>query len=606
LPFSLSILNDSDRELTTAASQRFEAESVIDRLKDLCRRSRVEGLAALRAEQDPLIRIGMEVDAEGAVAKNSLGVFDLSWQAREHPEWAADITHEVEAVRARLQQAHGTPPRFLIWAGMGGSIEDKVLYHAAGLLKGGPAFYALDSTDPGKLKAIIHDMQTRSGRPLPEILRSTLVIGMAMGMTSYEPVVNLQKLAKLFDDNGVASEANFLYMTLDGSLLDQFAGPRGYTRVPLQPDQRNSTAGRHSSPLTRGSLYPLALANNDLAAWIAGTFLSPEEVAAALRLGAFLHQQGVAGRDQITLLLPKSWSAAGVWTKQDFEESLGKSEALGLKIVIGERVRPRHYQRADDPAQHRVFLAIQRKGEAHPEADGITTLRHDGYPLAVATFDAGAPLSRYMQFIHYVVFAIGYLRDMNFVTQPGVELYKSIAAEIFEEARQNGGIEHTHAWSKIPRDKEPWEGVVSISPKRYAALLSRSKARYAELTFFGDLRYTPEGQALRACLDRAANRVFRMPRKMPVDIYEGPAMNHSYHEMIIGHGGCFSTVLLSVKQSRFAAAGYDPDYHMAQFLATKTALERRHRDVVALTIQDTSEKSLETLDNFFREVAALG
>ena len=475
-----------------------------------------------------------------------------------------------------------------------------------GLLQGGPTFYALDSTDPGKLKAIIHDMQVRSGAQLPEILRGTLVVGMAMGMTSYEPVVNLQKLAKLYDDNGVASEANFLYMTLDGSLLDQFAAPRGYTRVPLQPDSRNTTGGRHSSPLTRGSLYPLALAHNDLAEWIGGTFLSPEEVAAALRLGAFLHQQGIAGRDQVTLLLPKSWAGAGLWTKQDFEESLGKSESLGVKIVIGERVRLRHYHRAADTDQHRVFLVIQRKGEAHPEAEGITTLRHGGYPLAVATFDAHAPLSRYMQFIHYVVFALGYLREMNFVTQPGVELYKSIASEIFDEAAQKGGIENTTAWSKIPRDKELWQGVVSISPKRYAALLSRSKARYAELTYFGDMRYSPEGRALRACLDRAANRVFRMPRKMPVDIYEGPAMNHSYHEMIIGHGGCFSTVLLSEKQSRFPAAGYDPDYHMAQYLATKTALERRHRDVVALTIQDTTEKSLETLDEFFREVAALG
>lgn len=603
---SLSILNDSNRDLSTAAFRRFEAESVIERLKSLSRCVREHGVASLKPDEEPLIRLGMEIDGDGNVTKSLLGVFDLSWQAQEHPEWAGEIVREVEAVRSRLQQAHGVPLRFLIWAGMGGSIEDKLLYHAAGLLKGGPTFYALDSTDPAKLKAIIHDMQVRSGAQLPEILRATLVVGMALGMTSYEPVLNLQKLAKLYDDCGVASEANFLYMTLDGSLLDQFAAARGYTRVPLQPDNRNTTAGRHSSPLTRGSLYPLASAHNKIDAWIGGTFLSPEEISVALRLGAFLHQQGVAGRDQVTLLLPKSWAAAGLWTKQDFEESLGKRETLGLKIVIGERVRPRHYHRAGDAGQHRVFLVIQRKAEAHPEAEGITSLRHGGYPLAIATFDAHAPLSRYMQFMHYVVFAIAYLREMNFVTQPGVELYKSIASEIFDEARQKGGIEKTAAWSKIPRDKELWEGVMSIAPKRYAALLGRSKARYAELTYFGDMRYSPEGQAMRACLDRAANRVFRMPRKMPVDIYEGPAMNHSYHEMIIGHGGCFSTVLLSEKQSRFPAAGYDPDYHMAQFLATKTALERRHRDVVALTIQDTSEKSLETLDNFFREVAALG
>jgi len=45
-----------------------------------------------------------------------------------------------------------------------------------------------------------------------------------------------------------------------------------------QLDNDNSTAGRHSAPLTRGSLYPLALAGVDLASWIAGSELSDEEI----------------------------------------------------------------------------------------------------------------------------------------------------------------------------------------------------------------------------------------------------------------------------------------------------------------------------------------
>jgi hypothetical protein len=46
-------------------------------------------------------------------------VFGLSWQAAEHPEWAAQIAQEVAAVRARIQEAHGVRLRFLIWAGHG-------------------------------------------------------------------------------------------------------------------------------------------------------------------------------------------------------------------------------------------------------------------------------------------------------------------------------------------------------------------------------------------------------------------------------------------------------------------------------------------------------
>ena len=104
---------------------------------------------------------------------------------------------------------------------------------------------------------------------------------------------------------------------------------------------------------------------------------------------------------------------------------------------------------------------------------------------------------------------------------------------------------------------------------------------------------------MRKTLDRAAERVFRASLKMPADVYEGPAMNHSYHEMVIGHGKCFSTVLFPEKQEQIAAAGYTADYHSAQFLSTKLALEQRGRAVVAIVLKDLSERSLAALDEFF-------
>ncbi len=599
---SLSILNDSHRDSSRILFERFTSENVLERLKAVDRRAREEGLESLDPQDDALIRIGTEFDDSGRVTKNSLGVFNLTWQAQEHPEWAEQVAAEVATLKREIAEAHAVPLRFLIWAGMGGSIEDKSMYNAAGLLRGGPRVYSLDSTDPAKLKAIVHDMQERSGLSMPEILKSTLVVGMAMGMTSYEPVVNLEKLAALYERNHIDSRANFVYMTMPGSVLDQFAGPRGYRGIPLQMDEGNSTAGRHSAPLTRGSLIPLALAGVDLKSWIAATFLSEEEIQTAWKLAAFLQAQALEGRDKVTVLLPKSWAGAGLWTKQDFEESLGKSEEIGVKVVIQEKVKVRYLRHASDQKQDRVFLAVQLKGEAHPEAAGITALRHARYPIAILTLPATAPLSRYMQFIHYTVFGLGYLRNMNFVTQPGVELYKAIASEVFEEAKQAGGTQNTAAWKELLQEQK------KRTPERYAAelkkLASSREIEYGELTFFGDLRYSEEGRNMRKSLERAADRVFRSRLKMPVDIYEGPAMNHSYHEMIIGHGKCFSTILISEKQSRFPAAGYEPDYHMAQFLATKMALERKGRHVVALVVKDLTDASLLKLDEFFREAAA--
>jgi hypothetical protein len=203
-------------------------------------------------------------------------------------------------------------------------------------------------------------------------------------------------------------------------------------------------------------------------------------------------------------------------------------------------------------------------------------------------------------------------------------LYKAITNPLYEHSRVVGGIEKVPEWQKMkasPRQKK-FRGQLTFyydrlpcefkldgrdAPEAYAALLKQlaeSRAvEYGELTFFGDTRYDPDGQALRKRLERAGERVFRQKLKMPVDLYEGPAMNHSYHEMIIGHGRCFSTVLLSEKAAKIPEAKYTADYHRAQFLATQMALEQRGRVVVALTLKSLEEPALDALDAFFGEVA---
>ncbi len=619
MDLSLHLLNDKPE-----SQSYFESVVKLDlvaRLKTLESRAQRKGIEALDPSKNRLIAIGMELDSSGQkVKKDHYGVFNLAWQAARHPEWAEQIRLEVDALRNAIRQAHGAPLQFLIWAGMGGSAEDKHMYQALGLLKGRPRCYVLDSTDPAKLKHILEDIQRRSKLDVAAALRRTLVVGMAMGMTSYEPVVNLERLAALYDRHGIDSHANFIYLTVPGSLLDQFAAPRGYRRVELQLDRANSTAGRHFSPLTRGSLYPLELCGAPLDAWIAATDLTRQDIATAWRLSAFLHAQIGAGRDKVTLMLPKVWTGAALWTKQEFEESLGKSEAWGIKIVIGEKIRITNYKSPREAAQDRVFLSIHHQGDAAESRAKAASLRRAGYPLATLTLPRSTVLSRYMQFIHYAVFGLAWLRDTNFVTQPGVELYKAIANRLYADALKNGGIEKTAAWTArlaSPRQSK-WRARVTLhhngvnasgrtAPRIYAELLGAALmagAGYAELTFFGDTRYSPKGHSLLLTLNRAAEALFRAKAKIPVDIYEGPAMNHSYHEMIIGHGRCFSTILLaeSVEQSR--EVDYPSDYHRAQFLATIQALEDRGRAVTAITLKDLEAPTLDALEEFFHQAAA--
>ncbi len=602
----LTLLNhDTDRYYQTLLH-----DQVLDRTRRVAALAREKGLEALDTP-DPLVQISAEIDANGRVTKNSLGVLDLAWQAAEHPEWATMIGREIDQIRAAIRAAHGVELRYLIWAGMGGSAEDKSMYDALGLLRGGVRLYILDSTDPAKLQAILADLARRGGA-LPRALRQTLVVGMAMGMTSYEPVVNLEKLHLLYRKHRIVSAANFIYMTLPGSLLDQFAGPRGYRRVELQPDNDNTTAGRHSGPLTRGSLYPLALNGVNLDAWIAATQLTAEEADAALRMAAFLHGNGLASRDKVMLLLPREWEGAGIWTKQDFEESLGKSEELGIKVFLTPRVIPAS-----------VFWFVRVKGCHNPS---WKSLGRAGRPLAVLELEGRLPLPRYMQWVHHVVFAMGYLRRMNFVTQPSVELYKQITNELHAQACKSGNVERTRQWRALAATRfqaraaggltlyydsliaagllapeelpEPGAGAAEVLAAALGKLLSAGKVEYLELTFYGDTRYQRNGRLLRGVLDKAGGWL-----PAPADVYEGPAMNHSYHEMIIGHGRCFSIAMLSRRQAAIRSIDYRADYHKAQWIATKLALQQRGRAVVALTLPDTGATARRALNTLFRQVA---
>jgi glucose-6-phosphate isomerase len=609
-----------DRSGSEGHYRKFAQDEVLAKLKLLDARAERKGLSSLDPKKNKLIPLGMEIGGNGRVTKNSYGLFHLSWKAEKDGDWHTRVESELAEIREAIHKRHGAKLRFVIWCGMGGSAEDKSAYNGLGLLKRGPRLYVLDSTDPAKLKAILADMKRRSGLTMPEMLKSTLVVGMAMGMTSYEPVINLEKLYDLYTKHKVDSQPNFIYMTMTGSLLYQFASPRGYRRMELQLDNGNATAGRHTGPLTRGSLYPLGLAGIDLKEWIAGTFLTQEEIILAFRFASFLHAQGVAGRDKVTLLLPRELEGIGLWTKQNFEESLGKSEEIGIKIVIGEKPKLANYRAPRDARQDRVFAAVQLSGSREYPADKVAALKRAGYPVAVVTLDRGTPVSAYMQWIHYAVFGAGYLRNMNFVTQPSVELYKAITQRIAKPAakkaawqrlkdpavsvRYRGGVSIHFPHCKKWVDAQPKGSATEVYASLIRSLLAAGAIDTAELTFFGDTRYSEAGKKVRRVLDRAADRVFRAKLKMPVDVYEGPAMNHSYHEMIIGHGKCLSTVLLSEDAGEIREIGYTADYHETQFLATQMALADRGRAVVAILVKDLSDSALATLDEFFGQTAA--
>jgi hypothetical protein len=73
--------------------------------------------------------------------------------------------------------------------------------------------------------------------------------------------------------------------------------------------------------------------------------------------------------------------------------------------------------------------------------------------------------------------------------------------------------------------------------------------------------------------------------------------------MLAGPGGCFTLLVLSATQNRFALAGFEPDHHIADFLLAKLTLERKHRLVRAILVKDLSAESIAGLVEFFSRTA---
>ena len=94
-----------DRPESASSFARFQAASVLKSLKALDSRARRKGLESLDPERGALIPIGMEIE-NGRVVKNGYGVFDLPWQAEEHPEWPGKIAAELDAIREGIRAAH--------------------------------------------------------------------------------------------------------------------------------------------------------------------------------------------------------------------------------------------------------------------------------------------------------------------------------------------------------------------------------------------------------------------------------------------------------------------------------------------------------------------
>src|SRR5712692_3739699 len=181
----------------------------------------------------------------------------------------------LEQVEAEAREIWERGIRNIIWAGMGGSIMAVRVLIDLGFCSsrdnGHVTIYPLDSTDPAALNGIVREIAKAKNLALPPgeesshptflraLLNDVMMVGVALGMTSEEPITHLEWFTDLLKQAGLRPAEHLLVMTLPDSYLDRFANAQQAPSRPLQPDGGTGTGGRMSAPTTRVFLLPAAL-----------------------------------------------------------------------------------------------------------------------------------------------------------------------------------------------------------------------------------------------------------------------------------------------------------------------------------------------------------
>ncbi|KAG8457810.1 hypothetical protein KFE25_005079 [Diacronema lutheri] len=418
------------------------------------------------------------------------------------PPAIAAVRHLADEVRARVRDAHGASAkvRHVIWAGMGGSIEDKNALLGAELLPepvdvasasnaGGAAgeggygtdgtgtddcpicFWTLDDVNADSLAHILaaigagararrgapaHDptpASTAAAATAPDAsappvavdadlaagLRETIVIAQALGMTSFEPAFNVQAaLAPLFARAGLPLAAHFCKVTIPGSILDTtLSAP--IVALPHQPAAL-PLAPAHGAAVLR------------IAAWIdAACRASPRKEALVLRLPAEWRGRWVQRSPAARAC--DEWRDVSLWFKQMLEESLGKEPGTVLKVVTAPEAP------TDPGSQICLLVRAPHAGPASAGADDEAALAAQGYDVLTYKLPPevelghgsgagaggarlGAPsLAHAFSLFTALAYRLAQLWRFSAVDQPPVETYKRIVSLVEADARARARAE---------------------------------------------------------------------------------------------------------------------------------------------------------------------
>src|SRR6266568_5189868 len=538
----------------------------------------------------------------------------------------------------------------IIWAGMGGSVLTVRVLCDLGFCSGQDSslssqqrqesitIYPLDSTDPAALNSIVRRIATAKNLKLPigedlsnptflrTLLKDVMMVGVAMGMTSEEPITHLEWFTNLLKQAGLRPAEHLLVMTLPGSYLDRFAHEQQAPSRPLQPDGGTGTGGRMSAPATRVFLLPAALYlttrfpdqtgqlrlvlqrawdeyNLELA-------MSHSAEHPFVQLAAALSAASSEGACRLLLRMPDGWQVLVSWLEQLMEESLGKG---GKGIVVFDEQLLNHeapgylqdgilhvrvVAETTQPAEDQLFLLSQ---------PSLASKEPQNRLAALATSFLGWQLSMALY---------GYLQHITFAGQPAVENYKARARTL---RVQHDPLQVALNWKASTTDTDPSGGIsysllapqgveIQASPaSTFSRVLLRTALASPEYLSLGYLDLTINGElpaSSVSVLDAGLRTIGNEVLSIPVKLRRAPAAYHSTEQSEMdGPPFLVSLRVLARDHEKSLLGTYTDTFLCAQAVSTWQAMLEQGRPCFLLILDGSIDDAVEPLHRFFSDVA---
>ena len=331
-----------------------------------------------------------------------------------------DMQAEVERVRAFAESARAEGVDRVLLLGMGGSsLCAEVLREVGGAAPGWPDLVVLDTTDEGAIAR-----ETARLDPARTIFIVASKSGSTIEVTSLES--HFRKIADAALGAGEAGR-RFVAITDPDTQLAAHAREHVYRELFINPPD----IGGRFSALSLFGLVPAALLGQDL-----DNFLGSARDGAAgcredaptnpgLALGAFMVESAKAGRDKLTLLLPPSFKAFGLWVEQLVAESTGK-HGVGLIPVTGEPAFDAKAYR-DDRAF--VVISTDEDNSLEPTAGALENAGHRVLTIGTRRAHLGAEFFRW----EFATAAAGAGLGINPFDEPNVKEAKDKTSALLED-----------------------------------------------------------------------------------------------------------------------------------------------------------------------------